>query len=149
MRSKVKTAGMASALIIIGIGGFFLYLDKAFPEVRCEAAHLAAPEGYEDCLSCHVKVTAQVAQDWKESKHGVMLVKCVVCHGEPDGKGSIPFAARPDQQMICSRCHDPAMQRMTAKFGGGSDCGTCHPRHQNPMHADAYQKTAASGKTSF
>jgi hypothetical protein len=145
----MKTAGTALVLILIGIGGFFLYLDKAFPEARCEGAHLAAPEGYEDCLSCHVKVTAQVTQDWQESKHGIMLVKCVVCHGEPDGKGSIPFAARPDRDLICTRCHDPAMQRMTAKFGGGLDCNVCHPRHQNPMHADSYQNTAASGKTAF
>jgi hypothetical protein len=149
MRSKVKKLLLALAALVFCVGGFFLYLDKAFPRVRCEGAHLSVPEQYADCVSCHVKSTARATQDWQESKHGVMLVKCVVCHGEPDGKGSIPFSAKPDPVAICARCHDPAMQRMAAKFGGNADCGTCHPRHQNPLHGDAYQSKISSGKTSF
>jgi hypothetical protein len=149
MRIEVKRTLQVSAVMLLGVGGFFLYLDRAFPTVRCEGAHLSVPEKYADCVSCHVKSTARATQDWKESKHGAMLVKCVVCHGEPDGKGSIPFSANPDPVAVCARCHDPAMQRMAAKFGGSADCNICHPRHQNPLHSDAYQLKVSSGKTSF
>ncbi|MDR2745597.1 MAG: hypothetical protein LBB66_10465 [Desulfovibrio sp.] len=149
MRLDAKMTIRVFAVLLLGAGAFFLYLDWAFPKVRCEGAHLSVPEEYADCVSCHAKSTARATQDWKESKHGVMLVKCVVCHGEPDGKGSIPFSANPDPAKICAGCHDPAMQRMAAKFGGNADCNICHPRHQNPLHSDAYQHKVSSGKTSF
>ncbi len=143
--------------IIIGLSvcvvlvlAFFLYLELAFPKVRCEAfKHVEDPEKYADCTSCHLKVTAQVTQDWFESKHGVNLVKCVVCHGQPDGKGAIPFAAKPNAKEICARCHAPAMDRMTAKFGTDLDCNTCHPRHQNPMHGNAYESKQRTTKIEF
>ncbi len=146
-----KSLLFVSLAAIVGIAGFFLYINTAFPEVRCEAVkHLDAPEKYADCYSCHVKTTAKESQDWKDSKHGVMLVKCVVCHGQPDGKGAIPFAAKPDPMVTCVRCHDPAIKRMVAKYGDPRpNCNTCHPNHQNPMHADAYENRTPSGKISF
>ena len=136
--------------LLAGVACFFWYVNSAFPATRCEAAkHLDAPEKYADCVECHTKVTPKVTQDWKESKHGVMLVKCVVCHGQPDGKGSIPFAAQPDAMNICVRCHDPSIQRMVAKYGEKPNCNSCHPYHQNPMHSDAYETRIPSGKTTF
>ena len=148
MRNKLQKALLILAGALLGVGAFFWYLDAAFPEVRYEGSHLAVPEKYADCVSCHAKSTPKAAQDWKESKHGVMLVKCVVCHGEPDGKGSIPFSAKPAAVAICARCHDPAMKRMAEKFGGDAECDFCHPHHQNPLHSDAYQEKAPS-ETSF
>ena len=140
--------------VIVGaaflVAGFFLYLNYAFPPVRCEAFnHLEAPEKYADCQGCHAKVTPQVAQDWFESKHGMVLVKCFVCHGQPDGKGAIPFMAKPDVKDICARCHAPAMERMYAKFGQNLDCNTCHPRHQNPMHGSAYAAKEPATETTL
>ena len=73
-----------------------VYLHLAFPKVRCEAGkHLDSPEAMADCYECHLKATPKVAQDWYESKHGIQLVKCFMCHGQPDGKGALPFAAKP------------------------------------------------------
>ena len=150
MAASKKYLLIALAAIALGVGGFFLYLDVAFPEVRCEGAkHLDRPEEFSDCVTCHEKTTAKVAQDWKDSKHGVMLVKCVVCHGEPDGKGSIPFEVNPDPQRICAQCHDPAMKRMVEKYGDSPDCNSCHPHHQNPMHGDAYENKIPATKTTF
>ncbi len=146
---------LLAVLVVLGGGfllyrGFFLYLDSAFPQTKCEAArHLDFPEQYADCVTCHERTTAEITQDWKESKHGIMLVKCVVCHGEPDGTGAVPFAAKPDPERICSQCHDPAMKSMTEKYGELLDCNTCHPHHQNSMHGRAYENKTASGKTTF
>ncbi len=145
---KKFVGGLVAAVVCVG--GFFAYINTAFPEVRCEAVkHLDAPEKYADCVACHVKSTAKDTQDWKDSKHGVMLVKCVVCHGQPDGKGSIPFAAKPDPMLICARCHDPAIKRMEAKYGERPDCNSCHPHHQNPMHGNAYENKIPTDKTNF
>ncbi len=103
--------------------------------------HLHAPDDAADCYTCHQKVTPRVAQNWYESKHGVALMKCFVCHGQPDGKGSIPFAVVPDARSVCRKCHEPAMLRMESKFGIDPNCYVCHPFHQNSMHHDAYKKS--------
>ena len=131
-------------LVVVGIGGFsiYSYVQAAFPEVRCEAKHLTDNSQMGgDCYSCHIKTTPKIAQDWFEGKHGVLLVKCFVCHGSPDGNGAIKFSANPDPEIVCRRCHSPAMDRMEEKYGMRPDCNSCHPVHQNSIHHDAYQKT--------
>jgi cytochrome c553 len=148
MAALKKPLLIGGVLTVVALAGFFVYIERAFPKVRCTAAqHLSAPEDFADCYTCHAKVTPVLAQDWKDSKHGAMLVKCVVCHGEPDGKGSIAFSATPGAKEICVRCHEPAMNRMVAKFGELTDCAQCHPRHQNPRHRNAYESVIVSGKT--
>jgi len=147
---KTLLAGIAFLVVAAAIAGFIVYLNTAFPEVRCEAAeHLTAPDDLADCYSCHAKVTPVVAQDWQESKHGALLVKCFVCHGQPDGQGAIPFRAQPSEKNICSRCHEPSMIRMEQKFGEMQSCSTCHPRHQNPMHRSAFEAVSSSTQTDF
>ncbi len=118
-----------------------LYVNLAFPRVRCEAVkHLESPDKAADCYTCHAKATPKTTQDWYESKHGVMLVKCFVCHGQPDGKGSIPFAVNPDVNTTCRKCHDPSVKRMVEKYGLNPACNDCHPFHNNSLHHDAYVK---------
>lgn len=131
------------------VGLFFLYLSHEFPKVHATGTHPAVPDEYSDCITCHAKVTAQVTQDWNESKHGITLVKCVVCHGDPTGEGSIVFTATPDPMDICARCHDPSIQRMIEKYGEGLDCKSCHPYHQNPAHGTAYETRERTTKTTL
>ena len=137
------------SLIMLGLllgGGYFAYISWAFPADRCEAAkHLDDPERMGDCYGCHVKATPRIAQQWYESKHGITLVRCQTCHGEPDGKGAIPFTRRPGVE-ICARCHSLSIDRMEAKFGKRDDCSTCHPYHQSPMHGSAYTFRQATDK---
>lgn len=129
------------AAIIFG-GSVYYYAVAALPEVKCEAAkHLDSPEEAGDCYTCHVKTTPKIAQNWYESKHGVMLVKCFVCHGQPDGKGSIVYSANPDPNYICRRCHDPAVTMMEQKFGMRAECNECHQYHSNSVHHEAYART--------
>lgn len=135
------------ALLIVGFLVLFgavilFYTQSAMSGVRCEAArHLDSPEKAGDCYTCHQKTTPKIAQDWYESKHGVMLVKCFVCHGQPDGKGSIEYSANPDPNYICRRCHDPAMKVMEEKFGMRAECNECHKYHSNSVHHEAYSRT--------
>ncbi len=103
--------------------------------------HLKAPDSAADCYECHKKATPKVAQDWLESKHGVALMKCFVCHGQPDGQGSVPWAVVPNPRTVCRKCHEPAMKRMEEKYGLEPNCYKCHPFHQNSLHHKAYGKS--------
>lgn len=128
-------------LLIVG-GAVYFYAPRALSSTKCEAAkHLDSPEEAGDCYSCHIKATPKIAQDWYESKHGVLLVKCFVCHGQPDGKGSIVFSANPDPDYVCRRCHDPAIKVMQEKYGMRAECNDCHRYHSNSVHHEAYTRT--------
>lgn len=142
-------AVVIGAGILLLVAAFFLYVRLAFPGTRCEAAkHLDAPDKMGDCYGCHVKSTPKDAQNWYESKHGVTLVRCQTCHGQPDGKGAIPFNRKPGVE-ICSRCHSASIDKMEAKFGTRNDCSSCHPNHQNPMHSTAYGNRQITTKTTL
>ena len=126
---------------------FLAYIKMVFPETRCEfATHLESPDDTADCFECHLKATPKIAQDWYESKHGVILVKCFVCHGQPDGKGSVPYAVDPDVNATCRKCHDPSINRMEHTYGLKLNCNKCHPFHQNSLHHKAYVKPIAKKK---
>ncbi len=132
-----------SAILIFG-AALFIYYKTAYPAVRCQAAkHLDSPDEVADCYACHMKATPKIAQDWLESKHGVILIKCFVCHGQPDGKGSIPYAANPDVNTTCRKCHEPSMNEMERKYGIDPKCNECHPYHQNSLHHKPYVKSVS------
>lgn len=149
LRKPLTIVGSLAVIAGLIVALFFIYIAYAFPVVRPTGTHPAVPGEYADCTSCHEKFTAHSTQDWRESKHGVTLVKCVTCHGEPDGKGSIPFTATPDPVLICARCHDPAIARMVTKYGEKAQCASCHPYHQNPMHGKAYEMRAPATQTAL
>ncbi len=95
--NKDKLIIVIPLAVVIVLGGCYAYFTNAFSPIRCEAAiHVKVADKYADCVTCHAVTTPKVTQDWYESKHGVMLVKCAVCHGDPTGKGAIPFAVNPD-----------------------------------------------------
>lgn len=147
---KLNKGIVALAVVAAAACLYFAYMAWAFPAVRCEAArHLKASEDMQgECYACHVKATPRLAQEWYESKHGIMMVRCQTCHGMPDNTGSVPFAAKPGKD-ICLRCHSLAIERMEAKFGRRDDCATCHLQHQSPMHGDAYQYRQPSNVTTL
>ena len=142
LKLRVLIAIFVLILVVIACYGYY---NAAFPESRCEYSmkHLESPDSASDCYTCHAKATPKVAQDWYESKHGVMLVKCFVCHGQPDGKGSVPYAVNPDVNTTCRKCHDPSINKMEAKYGLAPKCNDCHPFHNNSLHHKAYVKTKA------
>lgn len=133
MKNKLLTAGIAATALL-----FAFVASSALADTF---KHLKAPDDAADCFTCHRLVTPRVAQNWYESKHGVQLMKCFVCHGQPDGKGSVPFAVVPDPGTVCRKCHEPAMKRMAQKFGVDQDCYGCHLFHQNSLHHEAYKKS--------
>lgn len=148
MASLLKKPLVIVPIVVLLLGaGYFIYMKYAFPEVRCEAAkHLEDEKMMGDCYACHLKATPQLAQDWYESKHGVTLVRCQVCHGQPDGKGAVPFRRVPGVE-VCAACHGVAIDKMTALYGKRDDCSTCHPYHMRPMHGKVYENRLPATKT--
>jgi len=82
--------------------------------------HIKTPADQE-CYECH----GSQMQIWQDGKHGLMNVKCVVCHGSTDKN----FAAKPDIYK-CRGCHgekvadvekSPLLKQKT--------CFVCHTAH--------------------
>ncbi|RUM37553.1 MAG: hypothetical protein DSY50_00010 [Desulfobulbus sp.] len=132
--------------ILAGFVGLLLYGFSPLSVQGAGLKHLIPTDDAFDCYACHKIATPKIAQNWYESKHGMILVKCFVCHGQPDGKGSIPWTVSPDPKAVCQKCHDPAMKRMEAKFGVKLNCVKCHPFHQDSLHHDAYKKTQSKSQ---
>jgi hypothetical protein len=103
--------------IIIG-----LIMLVAIPAVSMAVVkkHPAVPSD-QACEECHERQ----AQVWQDSKHGLMGVKCVVCHGDTEKI----FIARPASER-CVGCH--AVQVAGTAEGHKikqKNCWACHDGH--------------------
>ena len=141
MKISISMKGYGKWIAVVAVAGFFLAPSFQADVSAGSFQHLKAPDDAADCYECHKLHTPRVAQNWYESKHGVALMKCFVCHGQPDGQGSVPWAVVPDPKTVCRKCHEPAMIRMEKKFGMEPNCYSCHPFHVNSMHHEAYGRT--------
>ena len=75
----------------------------------------------QECSECHVSE----AQLWEGGKHGLMNVKCVVCHGSTDEH----FVAKPDIHK-CSGCHWEKVMDVEKKLPPKvRKCSLCHALH--------------------
>jgi hypothetical protein len=85
------------------------------------------PKGEPDCATCHRTDTPEVFAEWEASRHGVALVKCLVCHGST-GKD---FRARPDAS-ACGSCHARELESLSHR--AVKDCFACHAPHSLSAH---------------
>jgi hypothetical protein len=83
------------------------------------------PADPDACLSCHAEKTPAVVKEWEGGPHGLVLVKCFVCHGST-GKD---FAARPQPAQRCQGCHSAEVASVTAPSGKAQGCFACHAPH--------------------
>jgi hypothetical protein len=92
------------------------------PTISTAAAkkHPAVPSD-QACEECH----DQQAQVWQDNKHGLMGVKCVVCHGDTNKK----FIVRPASER-CVGCHS---EQVAGTAEGHKikqkNCWACHNGH--------------------
>jgi hypothetical protein len=94
-----------------------------------EKKHIKTLENQE-CIECH----ASEAQLWEGGKHGLMNVKCVVCHGSPDEN----FVAKPDINR-CKGCHYEKVADVEKKLPPKiRQCSLCHALHsvKNKFHSE-------------
>lgn len=101
---------------------FIIFLILALPIMVAakEKGHIKTPETQE-CSECH----KSQAEAWQNGKHGVLDVKCVVCHGSTDKN----FHAKPDINR-CRGCHWEKVADVEKKlYPKERKCTLCHTLH--------------------
>lgn len=89
----------------------------------------------QECTECH----GAQEQVWMDGKHGLLNVKCVVCHGSPEEN----FAPRPGMNR-CRGCHADMVADVEKKLAAKDrSCFLCHEGHRVTV------KDAAKGKSGF
>lgn len=119
----------------IALISFILLLPPAAAvAIAKENTHMPAPED-QDCAECH----ADQGTAWYNGKHGLMDVKCVVCHGSLEKN----FTASPDNTR-CRGCHGEQVDQVKKKTAKAEKtCFPCHDHHtlavqtapKTPFHA--------------
>jgi hypothetical protein len=117
----------AAALPLLSLA---LLLAGAAPPTEQRGHPDAGPNPSADaCETCHRQATPEVFREWEGGPHGLVLVKCFVCHGST-GKD---FTAAPDTRR-CQGCHPAeAAAAVAAHAATGapaqSGCFSCHAPH--------------------
>lgn len=101
-----------------------LLLAAAGPAPARQRAHPAAPPdpSAEACVGCHARATPAVVSSWESGGHGLVLVKCFVCHGTTGAD----FRRSPDLAR-CGGCHAANVASAARAKAGG--CFGCHAPH--------------------
>jgi hypothetical protein len=103
---------------IIAIVIILVFLPAMSPAASKKHPHVSLDQA---CEECH----EQEAQVWEDGKHGLMGVKCVVCHGDT----SKNFIARPASER-CVGCH---AEQVAGTAEGHKikqkNCWACHDGH--------------------
>ena len=114
---------------------FLALLVLALPLAAAAAGKTHMKTGGQDCAECH----GNQEQVWLQGTHGVMGVKCVVCHGSPE-KNFIPKPG-PDR---CRGCHEEQVVDVEKKLAAKDrTCFFCHENHSVAV------KDPAKGKAGF
>jgi hypothetical protein len=92
----------------------------------------------QECSECHADQT----RVWQEGKHGLMNVKCVVCHGSPE----VNFTAKPGLNR-CRGCHGDEVADVQKKLPARDrTCFLCHEHHTAAVKESAKNKTGFHGQ---
>ena len=86
-------------------------------------------EATDTCDGCHAELTPEVHAQWFASKHGLLNVKCFVCHGSTGED----FVRTPLPER-CIGCHFANVESLGHDFMDGRECFTCHPPHRLNPH---------------
>ena len=87
-------------------------------------------EATDTCDGCHAEITPGIHADWYGSKHGLLNVKCFVCHGAVGEE----FRLEPESDR-CVGCHYEQVQSLSTEMMEGKTCFSCHPPHALGPHA--------------
>jgi hypothetical protein len=123
---------MKRLLILLGLG----LLMQPQAVLGAAKQHPATPENQE-CIECH----EDQEKIWFNGKHGLMGVKCIVCHGATEKN----FTASPGLT-ACRGCHaDQVSQALKAKGKADKSCFPCHDHHAVTVQGGAAKPYHAQG----
>ncbi len=144
MRSSTRWGAAAFAAALLAGAAVAAGCAGSTPAERTAAgaatAHPVVDVDLDGCAGCHQKVTPRVAAEWRDSRHGIALVKCFVCHGSTGAD----FKARP-QPAGCRSCH-PAEWASVTHDGNTQSCFGCHPPHALHAQGKASPHAAPTAK---
>lgn len=102
---------VVTLIFLITVTGFCKHAKS-----KSDFKHSVPMEG-QTCVSCH-ESDKQYAE-WEKSAHGLILVKCEVCHGDESA-----FRKKP-ADYICRECHPNEFENKPI----GVRCISCHAPH--------------------
>lgn len=113
-----------AALLIVVLALPFSVQAKEKKHVRTDG---------QECSECH----GGEADAWGGGKHGLMNVKCVVCHGSPEED----FTARPGIYK-CRGCHGEKVADVERRLPKQQrTCFRCHDNHLVTVKTEAVAKS--------
>jgi hypothetical protein len=102
-----------------------LLLAAAPPKKGAGHPEVGPNDAPDACETCHANATPAAVRAWEGSTHGLLLVKCVACHGS----AGADFAKAPGPSR-CQGCHAEQVASVApAKGKKGSACFSCHVPH--------------------
>ena len=114
---RMKARRMRKRLLVVA----WLQVGMILPVLALAADKHPAAAGDQECVECH----AEQAEVWLSGKHGLMNVKCVVCHGDPETN----FVSQP-AMVRCRGCHGDQVQDVEKKRAADKQsCFLCHDHH--------------------
>ena len=112
-----------------------LSLAAGAEERLAEPAEHMEVEATDTCDGCQAEITPDIHEEWFGSRHGLMNVKCFVCHGAIGED----FMRKPSPER-CVGCHFEQVESLDTPFMEGKSCFSCHPSHTlSPHRAGASQ----------
>jgi len=128
MKRSLIFSLMVVALLSISLVGCTVKTEKKIANTaeieKTENGHPGSMENL-DCIQCHEDVTPEVTKQWEQSAHGLIGVKCQVCHGDEAN-----FQVKPKSE-TCRGCHSDQVEKNIAK---DVSCSTCHIAHNFTIH---------------
>ena len=109
-----------------------LHALLAMPALAYAADKHPATPTDQECVECH----AEQGEVWLSGKHGLMNVKCVVCHGDPESN----FVSQPTM-VRCRGYHGDQVQDVELRRAvSEQSCFLCHDNHTVAPTAAAMAK---------
>lgn len=116
---------------------FVIVLALVLPIAAFGAGKPHMKTANQDCEECHV----DQEKIWLDGKHGLMGVKCVVCHGSPE----VNFTPKPGLDR-CRGCHGDAVTSLQKLPARERTCFLCHEHHTVAVKESAKARTGFHGQ---
>ena len=105
---KNTIAGILALVGLMALAGWGIAGPAENPPAHPEVEGAVTPDA---CEVCHQALTPEVHGEWYQSQHGMMNVKCFVCHGSTGED----FTKNPSADR-CVGCHADQVDTMAAPF---------------------------------
>jgi hypothetical protein len=131
-RRSLHEKGIAvMSALVVALGLIVALLSLVLPVDSAAAGKPHVKTENQECEECH----SSQEKVWLGGKHGLMGVKCVVCHGSPEQN----FVPKPGVDR-CRGCHEAEVSTVTMLPAKDQACFLCHDHHTDALKESAKNK---------